>query len=107
MARSMERGRIQTSATASTCLRDAETRLRKADGPSPRQPAPSPADQVRNCQRWLQLSQTGAGSRVNAKFNLSAVRIELIRGKLGHLVHFDEGREKYDRTFWYKMQLEV
>lgn len=60
-----------------------------------------------NCEN----TQTGAGSRTRGECKISSqrssVRIELICGKLGHLMHFDEGREKYIMTFWYKMRLEV
>lgn len=87
MARNMERGRIPTSAMASMYLQDTETWHRQAGGLSPQQPALSPVDQVCNCQRWLQTVRTHrqrlvAGLGVNAKFPLSAVRTELICGKL-------------------------
>lgn len=99
MARNMERGRIQTSAIASMYPQDTETWHRKAGGLSPQQPALSPVDQVCNCQRWLQTVRTHrqgllAGLGVNAKF-------------WAHLWQtFDEGREKYIRTFCFKMQRE-
>lgn len=57
-------------------------------------------------KRWLQTVRTHrqglvAGLGVNAKFPLSAVR------NWAHLWQtFDEGREKYIRTFRYKMQRE-
>lgn len=73
MAKNTEKGQIQTSAIASTYLQDSETLDQKADGLSPLLPAPSPVDQVCNCQPWLQLWKHRQG--LDAPF--SAVTLDI------------------------------
>lgn len=81
MAKNTEKGQIQTSAIASTYLQDSETLDQKADGLSPLLPAPSPVDQVCNCQPWLQLWKHRQGLdtrlRLNAKQPFSAVTLDI------------------------------